>query len=61
MAFRTWSAGFAAFRARNLDAVSALKLGTQFIVFYMLETGEPVGDCAHVATALNIVLATQGS
>ncbi len=49
----------AAFHSRYFDAVSALKLGAQFVVFNMLETGEPVRDRAHVAPALHVVLAAQ--
>src|SRR5262249_383325 len=49
----------AAFRARNFDTVSALKLGAQLIVFDVLETRQPVGDRAHVAAALHVVLAAE--
>ena len=44
---------------RDRDAPLGVELGPQRVVLDMLETGEAVGEGAHVAAALDVVLATQ--
>src|SRR5438309_4687910 len=41
------------------DAPRALEFRTQFAVLDVLEAGQAVGDCAHISTPLNVVLAAQ--
>ncbi len=44
---------------RDLHAPGLLKFAAQFVVFHVLKTGQAVGDRAHVAAALHVVLAAQ--
>src|SRR5277367_5423304 len=43
----------------NFNSPGFLELGTNFIVLNMLEAWEAVGNCAHIATALDVVLPAQ--
>jgi len=44
----------------HFRAPCQFELGAEFRIFHVLKTGEPVGDRAHVAATLNIILATKG-
>ena len=44
---------------RDRDAPLGVELGPQRVVLDVLEAGQPVGQGAHVAAALDVVLATQ--
>ena len=53
------SAQVPALLRRNAAAPGTLELGAQLVVFDMLEAGQAVGDRAHVAAALHVILPAQ--
>src|SRR5689334_443858 len=40
-------------------APGALEFRAQFVVLHMLESGQAVGDCAHISASLDVVLAAE--